>query len=211
VVKANHGSGALVICWDGAPKANVLPRNLRHVKWDKFVIHPDNLDWNHLQSLTRKWMSLNFYWTTGKYPEWAYLNIKPQILVEKIVTTSGRLPSDYKFFMIGGECAFIQLDVDRFTGHKRDFYDVNWKKLNASCVVPNSEIVAPPPQHLSEMLNLASKISEGIDFIRVDLYESENGIKFGELTNYPGGGYEKFKPKSFSVSISQRWNPNHNY
>ncbi len=209
VLKSNHGSGAVVICWDGAPRGTALPENLARITWDKFLIHPDDLEWGDLIRLSSKWMKQNYYWELGRFPEWAYKDIPPQLLVEQVLTHDGNLPEDFKFFMVNGVCKFIQVDFARFSGHKRNLYSPDWVKLEVSYTWPMSEEALARPEKLDEMLRVASALSEGVDFVRVDLYDTDQGVKFGELTNYPDGGSFQFTPKEFGVEIFKDWVPDY--
>ena len=65
----------------------------------------------------------------------------------------------------------------------------------------HSNYLIPPPQHLEEMLNLSEELSSGFTFMRVDFYETDEGVFFGEITFYPGSGFEKFIPTSFDYEI----------
>ena len=205
VLKSNHGSGASVICWEGAPRGTMLPANDSSRIWDKYLIHPDDLVWEHLVNLSTNWMKANYYWEVGRFPEWAYKNIKPQILAEEVLISNGEIPEDYKFFMVDGECVFIQVDFSRFTEHKRDLYSPNWELLSATFLFPASGLHLKRPILLTEMLNVAKNLSLGVDFIRVDLYCTDKGIKFGELTNYPEGGVADIKPNEVSVGYAKNW------
>jgi hypothetical protein len=59
------------------------------------------------------------------------------------------------------------------------------------------------------MISVAMALAAGADFIRVDLYETNKGVKFGELTNYPGGGIEKFVPESLDDELGTTWVQNY--
>jgi TupA-like ATPgrasp len=209
VLKSNHGSGASVICWEGAPKGKDLPKKKPKSVWEKYLIHPDDLIWEDLVNLSNHWMNTNYYWASGRFPEWAYKNIEPKIIAEEVLTHKGELPEDYKFFMVNGECKFIQVDVSRFTQHKRDLYSPNWDLLEASFLYPSSGFNLKRPILLTEMVNLARSLSAGIDFIRVDLYCTDSGIKFGELTNYPEGGTADITPKELSIRFAKNWVQNY--
>lgn len=209
VLKSNHGSGASVICWEGAPRGIILPNYDSPRIWEVYVIHPDDLVWEQLVTLSNSWMKANFYWEVGRFPEWAYKNIQPQILMEEVLTHNGKIPEDYKFFMVNGECVFIQVDVSRFTEHKRDLYSPNWDLLDARFLYPSSGLRPERPIQLSEMMNIAKSLAVGIDFIRVDMYITDIGIKFGELTNYPDGGLADIRPKKLSVELAKNWIQNY--
>lgn len=206
VLKSNHGSGASVICWEGAPRGVMLPKNKSSRIWQAYIIHPDDLVWEQLVSLSNSWMKGNFYWDVGRFPEWAYKGIQPQILAEEVLTHNGRIPEDYKFFMVNGECEFIQV---RNAPKKRDLYSPTWDLLDARFLYPSSGIRLVRPIQLPEMVNIAKALSVGIDFIRVDMYVTDFGIKFGELTNYPDGGLADIKPKELSVELAKNWIQNY--
>ncbi len=206
VLKSNHGSGASVICWEGAPRGVMLPKNDASRIWEVYVIHPDDLVWEQLVKLSNSWMKANFYWEVGRFPEWAYKDIQPQILMEEVLTHNGKIPEDYKFFIVNGECEFIQV---RHALKKRDLYSPNWDLLDASFLYPSSGLRPERPIQLSEMMNIAKSLAAGTDFIRVDLYITDKGIKFGELTNYPDGGLADIRPKKLSVEFAKNWIQNY--
>jgi hypothetical protein len=188
VLKANHGSGASIICWEQAPRGTVLhvPTDSRPT-WERFLIHPDDLDWDAVVRLSSRWMRQNYYWRLGKFPEWAYKNIAPQLLVEEVLIHNGGLPEDYRFYMVGGVCKLIQVDGSRFTEHERELYTPDWKRISEETgqVV---EIEGRAPRLLGQMLEIAAALSTEVDFVRVDLYQTDKGVVFGELSNYPEGG-----------------------
>jgi hypothetical protein len=207
-LKSNHGSGAMILVTEFAPKESRLPKKIFSPNWVQYFIKPEEFDKLKAVTLCRQWMSQNYYYRVGKHPEWAYKNIPPKILVEKLMLDSeGQLPKDYKFFVIGGEVEFIQVDSQRFDGHKRDLYNPDWNLIDGSNVYPRSGLLFDRPEELNKMLELARKLASGFDFIRVDLYLTAKGIKFGELTNYPGGGDEKFSPYSLSMNFARNWSP----
>jgi hypothetical protein len=76
-----------------------------------------------------------------------------------------------------------------------------------SLLYENSHEEMQKPKYLEEMLQLAKYLSDGFDFVRVDLYESSNGIKFGEMTNYPDCGNCKFIPAKWNYEIGRNWQP----
>ena len=209
VLKANHGSGASVICWDGASRGTFLPKDLKHISWDTFIVHPEDLNWGDLVRLTSKWMKQNYYWDLGRFPEWCYKDIKPQLLLEEVLIHNGSLPRDYKFTMINGECKLCWVVLSRFSEPRKNLYSSDWVKLEVSHNWPASDEVVERPQYFDEMLKVASVLSEGIDFVRVDLYETDQGVKFGELTNYCHGGTVPFTPREFGIEVAKDWVPDY--
>lgn len=209
-LKSNNGSGAMILVWSGAPKVSKLPARARKTDWDKYLIHPDSFDETRASEIARGWLRQNFYYRPGYFPEWAYRYIEPALLIEEIMLDKdGSLPADYKFFMVGGACEFVQVDSSRYQKHTRDLFTANWERINGTYKYPPSGIDLQPPQKLQEMLEVAESLSQGIDFLRVDLYETTQGVKFGELTNYPGGGIEKFTPNSLDKELGVRWLPSY--
>lgn len=205
VIKASHGSGGAVILWDGAGETTI-PTDLRRIHWDSFVVRPDSLNWEDLQRLTEKWMNQTLYWSYGRYPEWAYKDVPPRIIFEELLTdSSGKPCGDYKFFMFDGKCRMIHQDSQRFTDHLRDVFDPQWNLLPFTIKFRNSQNPAPKPDTLEEMIELAERLSAGMDFVRVDLYDTRDGVRFGEITNYPAGGTQRFDPHYFDEWLGNYW------
>jgi len=177
VVKANHGSG-----------------------WIAFVGSRDQEEWKRLRAITVKWMHTR--WPKRSH-EWWYNEIEPKVLIEPLIG-EGDLP-DFKFFVFGGRAEFIQVDTDRFTDHKRAFYDRNWHKQDFSLGCPLEPRLMDPPQHLSAMINAAETLGRDFEFVRVDLYDLPSGPKFGEITFSPGCGFERFSPSSIDYEFGKLW------
>ncbi len=138
--------------------------------------------------------------------EWAYRKIKPrQVVIERLLRDDGgNIPKDYKFHMIGGECAFIQVDFDRFIDHSRTLYDKEWNYLPATLKFKQGREELRP-RNLEEMLLLASRLSKDFDYVRIDLYAFGDKIYLGEMTHYPGSGMEKFDPIDFDYELGRLW------
>lgn len=129
--------------------------------------------------------------------EWAYYGLMPGLVVEKLLVNEDNPDAginDYKIFCYNGKPKYIVVDVDRYIGHKRNFYDLEWNNLhiNSDCAASDREIEKPIV--LDRMLEIAAKLSEGFPFVRVDLYNCGTEIYFGELTFYPWSGYVQFVP-----------------
>jgi hypothetical protein len=126
-------------------------------------------------------------------------------LVEKLLLDHNeKIPFDYKLHCFNGDVKFIQVDIDRFTDHRRNFYDINWDLLPfVWCTVIDGQPLWPngrevcQPKSLSEMLGVAKKLSANFLYVRVDLYELEGKVFFGELTFHPGNGAEMFLPNEW--------------
>lgn len=142
--------------------------------------------------------------------EWAYTCIKKsRYVVEEYLENeedSESPISDYKFFCFSGKPYCIAYDIDRYTEHKRNFYDIKWNNLNILSDCPNfSDICGLYPEGLDEMLKAAEMLSTEFSFVRVDLYYVNGRVYFGELTFYPWSGYVKFAPDEFDFTLGRQF------
>lgn len=179
VLKCVHGSGWNIICRDKTKLDIALSK----------------------QKLS-KWMGENFYYRTR---EWVYKDIKPRIICEKFISEgSSQGLIDYKFFCFHGEPKYVRVDVDRFANHGAAFYNLNWELQPFSANLYSYSGIADNltrPKNLNEMVEAAKKLSEGLKFVRVDLYSAQGKIFFGEMTFFPGNGFIKFNPYTYDRKI----------
>lgn len=168
VLKCTHGSGCNIIC-----------RNKAQLNIDE------------AKKKLKKWMRKSWYWF-GR--EWAYKNIKPRIICEEFLETpDGNTPTDYKFMCFNGQPKLIQVHQDRYGHHTKDFYDMDWNKTNISSGgVPNSSKSVPKPSSYAEMLEISKQLSAGMPYARIDLYDQDGRVFFGEITMYPTSGFAPF-------------------
>jgi len=178
VMKVTHGSGQNLIC-----------RN------------KSKIDWNTEKKKIEKYMKKNHYYYNG---EWPYKNIKPRIIVEKLLIEKETLPMDYKLFCLNGNVEFIVIDEDRFGEHKQTLYDKNWKKLNIKMTYDNSENIMEVPSSFDEMLSSAEILSKPFPFARIDFYEVSGSLIFGEITFFPKSGCIKFMPSTFNIELGEK-------
>src|SRR5690554_2371795 len=185
VIKMNTGSGLNILVEDKA----------------KFDIKKTKIVLN-------KWLKIK-PWVFGS--EWAYKNIKPRIVIEKYLDrdSNNDLP-DYKFFCFDGEVEYLYVMKEYIDNHKSgklSFFDKNFNKTkyHRSDYKPiNQEI--PKPKNFDEMINIAKSLSKGIPHVRVDLYNIDGRIVFGELTFYTSGGYINFIPDEFDFILGRNFN-----
>jgi hypothetical protein len=180
VLKANHGSGYVRIV-----KNKLLE------------------DESGLRRTCQQWLSENYGELSG---EWIYKSIPPKIMVESFLDGgNGESPDDYKIFVFNGKVFMIEVDMDRFTGHRRDLFTPDWIRMDVRFRVPNADRPVPKPACLERMLEIAERLGAETDFVRVDLYEVEGRIYFGELTNFPGNGLTRFEPNEFDATLGAQW------
>lgn len=171
VLKCTHDSGGLVICKD-----------------------KEKLDIEAAKKTIEESLNFNYYYV-GR--EWPYKNVKPRIIAEKFMSdSSGEDISDYKLMCFKGKvkCSFVCSDRFSSSGLKVTFFDKNWNVLPFERHYPKSTVPIKKPDNYSMMINLAEQLSKNIPFVRVDFYEINGKIYFGELTFYPGSGFEEFTP-----------------
>jgi hypothetical protein len=180
VVKPTHGSG-----------------------WVHVVRDKSQMDRQALIKQCRAWLVSDYYRLRR---EWPYKNVIPRILVEEFIDNGADEPaSDVRFYVFGGKIELIQVDVGRFIGHERAFLDCNWNELPIRMRYPPVAGGVPKPPHLSEMLEIAKRLGEGMDFVRVDLYDTVRRIYFGEITTTPVCGCGHFEPASIDVQLGRLW------
>lgn len=133
--------------------------------------------------------------------EWPYKNVKPRIIIEKYMQENEKEGAlkDYKLFSFNGKVGTILVCSNRNGSSKNtDFYDVNWNLMPFTREMhKNNPNGIKKPAKLNEMVEIAEKLSANIPFVRVDLYEINGQVYFGELTFYPSSGFEGFIPKEY--------------
>ena len=184
VMKANHGSSFVEIVRD---KSQTSFERLRH--------------------LTEQWLQTDFYSISR---EKHYSKIRPQIFFEQLLLdTGGKVPPDYKVHCFRRPGArpimYISVISDRFGNTTRgDIFDEGWNRLDfvIGYYLRSEEPPSAPP-NLASILDAAKILSEGFDYVRVDLYAPGNDIYFGELTFTPGAGVLPFLPDRIDYEWGQ--------
>ena len=154
-----------------------------------------------IQRLSNSWASDIRVLIKG---EWAYTRAAPGFLVEERIGPIPGSPTDFKVFVFDGLPYMVQVDVDRFGQHHSRFYTSDWQAMRHRDRVPVSDEMARPDR-LEEMLEAATTLAAGFDFLRVDLYIEDGKVYVGEVTPYPGGGLELFEPRSADLDIGRMW------
>lgn len=162
VLKATHGSGTNIICKDKS-----------------------KLDKQESVEILNKWLKTNY---ALEYAELHYSKVKPRIICEKFIETeNGGFPIDYKIYCFNGKPKLTLVCLERATGKTRlAYFDNDWQPLNYNINGKVDKLIAQPVC-FKEMLEVAQKLSEGIPFVRVDLYEFKGQVLFGEMTFTPRG------------------------
>jgi hypothetical protein len=154
-----------------------------------------------LSAATATWLNT---FESSKMHEWAYAKARPMLLVEELLGPPGSPPPDYKIFVFDGKPEIIEM-VNRYNGNQQRLYLPDWSPLEVLYGPQGMAPVAPLPTSLDRMLAIAQQLGRPFDFVRVDLYDVDGSIVFGELTPYPCGGLERFRPASFDRELGKKW------
>lgn len=139
--------------------------------------------------------------------EWPYKNVPKRIIAEKFIApdknASAASLMDYKFFCFKGKVRFFKVDFGRFVEHHANYYDINGKLLpfGEKMCQPDPDYPIELPRNLNEMIYLAERLAGNLPFLRVDFYNIEGRIFFGELTFYPASGMDRFVPDGYDMEI----------
>lgn len=181
VLKTNHDCGGVLICTD-----------------------KDCFDLDGAKNFFRRHLKQNYFYGCR---EWPYKNVEPVVFAEEFLESEGGNVHDeddtwegideFDFFCFGGEPRLVSYcHGDKNDSEKRynDFYDTGWNMLPLTMGYASSEEAIPAPKQLGKMLELSRKLSEGVPFLRVDLFICRGRVLVGELTFYPWGGFTSFAP-----------------
>lgn len=168
VLKTTHDSGSVIVCTD------------KH-----------NLDVRRAKEKIEKSLKNNYFWSGREYP---YKYIKPQIIAEQYLTDeSGIELKDYKILCMNGVPQNVMVCTGRLQdGVKYYFFDFDWNflPLNYGDDKLPRNFTLPKPKHLDEMVRIAKILSKDFKLLRVDLYEANDRVYFGEMTLYPDSGFD---------------------
>lgn len=173
VLKPTHASGNVFICKN-----------------------KDEIDYKKLKKTVQKWLKRNYYLV---HREWPYKNVKPRIIAEEYMEDQIGELIDYKVYAFNGQCDYVMVCFDRIKGEtKFIYYDRNWnikKEFSKDGIKYGDTIKIEKPKNLDKMFEFAEILSKNIPFVRVDFYESNGNLYFGELTFYPSAGFDNTRTK----------------
>lgn len=180
VIKTNHGIGT-----------NLIVENKLRLNHDEVI------------ETVNDWLSYDYF-----YPErqWAYKNIKRQVLVEELLyDDEGKIPADIKLYMFNGKLGAINLHYDRFKAtHQNILVDHDFQLLHNETPI-SKDLSHMKPDKFAEMVRDAEKLASEFDFIRVDFYDLGNDYALSELTHYPAAGIKRM-PKEIDLYLGELWN-----
>lgn len=181
VLKCNHNSGTgMYIC-----------------------TNKENINRKKIINELKRGLKQDYYKTSR---EWPYKNVERRIIAEQYLCNDSNTElMDYKFMCFNGKVKCVFVCSERFskTGLRVTFFDKNWEQLSFERHYSKSEIEIEKPQKLQLMISLAEKLSAQIPFVRVDFYEVSGEVFFGELTFFPGSGFEEFRPEEWDYTLGK--------
>jgi hypothetical protein len=173
------------------------------------IENKDNCDNQIILKKLERWMRMKY-----RIQEliWFPQKIERKIIVEELLKTEkGMLPNDYKFYVFNSEVKVILVVSDRLNDMKRSYFDINWRPLEFKASKMKINRNLSKPKRLPEMVKIAELLGKDFDFMRVDLYEVDDKIYFGELTAYPGDGRLNIEPISWDYKLGNYWKMNLSY
>lgn len=181
VLKCTHDSGGVVICRD-----------------------KQILNYSEAQNRLQLCLKRNYY-CQGR--EWPYKNVKPRIMAEKYIDGfDGKGVIDYKFYCFNGEPQFLYVSqgMDNHQTARISFVTLDWQlaKFQRSDYTM-FEVLPKKPTCFDEMIDISRKLSFGIPFVRVDLYEINGTVLFSELTFSPCGGFMRFRNEDDDIRVGK--------
>ncbi len=176
VLKCNHDSASVTIVKD---KSKINHKELEKFYEGRLIINPYNM---------------------GR--EYPYKNVRPKIIAEKLMIPEGESDiNDYKFFCFDGKPELMFIATDRSDDCRFDFYDMDFNHLDIENIHPNSDNPIPKPEKFEEMKEIASKLTQNMKFCRLDLYEINGEIYFGEYTFFHAGGFWPMHPDEWELKL----------
>jgi hypothetical protein len=165
----------------------------------KLIKDKNSINKAELRSFFKGRMRTNAFSLGREYP---YRGIKPRILAEKFMESdNGGGINDYKFFCFNGKPEIMFVATERTTDVKFDFFDMDFNHLDIENIHPQSGKVIERPSCFEEMKRVAESLSHGMKFVRIDLYEIQGRVFFGEFTFFHGGGFYLFKPYEWEIKL----------
>ena len=178
------------IDWDSLPDSFAI-------KWSfgcgYNIICPDKaaLDIPAAEKQLKKWGREPFW---AYYSELQYRHAEKKLIVEEYISgPDGAPPEDYKFYCFNGRAYCVLLCTGRSEGWPRFYFfdrDFRLLRINRDSMSAPADFSPPKPELLDEAFETADRLSGDFPFVRVDLYITEKGVRFGELTFTPSAALD---------------------
>jgi hypothetical protein len=169
----------------------------------RIVTPKDPISASDLADLVAEWLQIDY----GRYGlEWCYHGTQKAVVFEELLEGGTEVPNDIKLFCFNGRAIFAQCDSARFISHAQTLFDRDWNRLDVRVKnYPPHAHPPPRPALFDEMIAEAERLSAGIDYVRVDLFDLGDHFLVGELTPLPQGGTGSFNPPSWDIAFGRPW------
>lgn len=190
------------IDWDALPNQFVL-KTTHGGGGGGVIICKDKATFNREEARTKLQKSLDSDIYLN-FREWPYKDVVKRVIAEQYMTDESTVElKDYKFFCFNGRVRCFKVDFDRFIDHKANYYDRDAKLLpfGEVCCMPDFNRQFEKPKNFDKMIDVVETLSRDIPFVRVDLYNADGKIYFGEITFFPAAGMGKFEPAEWDLLL----------
>lgn len=168
-------------------------------------INKNTLDWIETSKKIKKWLSIDPYIRTR---EWQYKDLPKRFVIEEYISDSQGNTNDYKFWCFHGNPYMVQIDSDRMSdNHERSFFDVkNFERIDVKMGYNDPKTSPKKPKNFDKMVDLATQLSKNLKFARIDLYNLDGKIYFGEITFHPGNCNRRITPIEYERILGDKLN-----
>ncbi|GAA1860656.1 ATP-grasp fold amidoligase family protein [Pseudonocardia ailaonensis] len=167
------------------------------------VRDPAAADHAAIRATVARWLDTDFY--EHGWREAPYKGLPRRAVVEEFLGDGVTPPADHKFFVFHGEPTMVVVDQDRFSAHTSTLLHPDWCPFAISGRFAQADALPPRPASYDRMLEIARTLGADFEFARIDLYEVDGHVYFGEITHNPGGGLVRLKPREFDRALGDLW------
>lgn len=197
---------------ENLPDYPIIIKGTHNCGANLIVRDKSKLDWKKAKVDFRWWLAFNFFYSSR---EFQYKNMIPGLIVEKLLLKAdGKIPNDYKVNCFNGKVEFIYVSIDREGQNCRKIYNINWEEIEFAILQMDKVKKGQPlidkhcqvekPETLPLMIEFAEKIGKQYPYIRVDFYDVDGKLYFGEITHHHGGGFYQFYPREYDAYYGEK-------
>lgn len=177
VLKCTHDSGGVVICKD-----------------------KNDFDIEQAKRKINSSMKRQFFYVCR---EWPYKNLTPRIIAEEYLENGSNSLIDYKIYTFNGNAKLAMVNTGRGVDTRADYFNKEYEWMDLKWGYEHADEKPKKPQNYEKMYELAEKLAKGTYELRVDFYEVNGKVYFGELTFFDGGGFEPIYPVEWDIKMGE--------
>lgn len=203
IARQTLGASVIPTVWSGTrlPERPPVPYPLivkANHGCNQSIVVRDGRDWARAREVSPRWLRKPY---GGWLDEWHYRAARRRLLIEPFIGPPDGLPVDYKVYVFAGRAEVVQIHLDRGEDHRWIQFDRGWRRLSSA----DGKAEPAPPETLALMLASAEQLAADHDFLRVDFYEIDGRLLFGEFCLFPGSGLDPFDPSSLDLRLGALW------